>query len=51
MIPHGKHLNVYKGDRVTAGQQLIDGPIVPQDILSVSGDKKLQEYLVKAYMK
>ncbi|MFH1752904.1 MAG: DNA-directed RNA polymerase subunit beta', partial [Candidatus Omnitrophota bacterium] len=46
VIPHGKHLNVYKGDRVTAGQQLIDGPIVPQDILSVSGDKKLQEYLV-----
>jgi len=46
MIPHGKHLNVYKGDRVVAGQQLIDGPVVPQDILKVSGDKKLQEYLV-----
>jgi DNA-directed RNA polymerase subunit beta' len=45
-IPHGKHLNVYKGDKVYAGQQLIDGPIVPQDILRVSGDKKLQEYLV-----
>jgi DNA-directed RNA polymerase subunit beta' len=46
LIPHGKHLNVYKGDKVYAGQQLIDGPIVPQDILRVSGDKKLQEYLV-----
>jgi DNA-directed RNA polymerase subunit beta' len=46
MIPHGKHLNVYKGDKVSAGQQLIDGPVVPQDILKVSGDKKLQEYLV-----
>ncbi|MBL7069598.1 MAG: DNA-directed RNA polymerase subunit beta' [Candidatus Omnitrophica bacterium] len=46
IIPHGKHLNVYKGDKVVAGQQLIDGPVVPQDILSVSGDKKLQEYLV-----
>jgi len=45
-IPHGKHLNVYKGDRVIAGQQIIDGPVVPQDILRVSGDKKLQEYLV-----
>lgn len=45
-IPHGKHLNVYKGDIVTAGQQLIDGAVVPQDILRVSGDKKLQEYLV-----
>ncbi len=46
LIPHGKHLNVYKGDKVFAGQQLTDGPIVPQDILRVSGDKKLQEYLV-----
>jgi DNA-directed RNA polymerase subunit beta' len=46
VIPHGKHLNVYKGDKVFAGQQLIDGPVVLQDILSVSGDKKLQEYLV-----
>jgi DNA-directed RNA polymerase subunit beta' len=46
LIPHGKHLNVYKGDKVYAGQQLIDGPVVLQDILNVSGDKKLQEYLV-----
>ncbi len=46
LIPHGKHLNVYKGDRVIAGQQLVDGPIVLQDVLKVSGDKKLQEYLV-----
>ncbi|MDP2929581.1 MAG: DNA-directed RNA polymerase subunit beta' [Candidatus Omnitrophota bacterium] len=46
LIPHGKHLNVYKGDKVLAGEQLIDGPVVPQDILKVSGDKKLQEYLV-----
>ncbi|MFA6079602.1 MAG: DNA-directed RNA polymerase subunit beta', partial [Candidatus Omnitrophota bacterium] len=46
LIPHGKHLNVYKGDKVFSGQQLIDGPVVPQDILRVSGDKKLQEYLV-----
>jgi DNA-directed RNA polymerase subunit beta' len=45
-IPHGKHLNVYKGDHVTAGQQLVDGPVVPQDILRVSGERKLQEYLV-----
>ena len=45
-IPHGKHLNVYKGDKVYAGQQLIDGPVVPQDILKVSGEQKLQEYLV-----
>ena len=46
IIPPGKHPNVYKGDRVTAGQQLTDGPVVLQDILRVCGDKILQEYLV-----
>ena len=46
LIPHGKHPNVYKGDRVIAGQQLTDGPVVLQDILRVCGDKVLQEYLV-----
>ncbi|HOX54181.1 MAG: DNA-directed RNA polymerase subunit beta' [Candidatus Omnitrophica bacterium] len=46
VIPHGKHPNVYKGDRVTAGQQLTDGPVVLQEILRVCGDKVLQEYLV-----
>ncbi|MDD5120044.1 MAG: DNA-directed RNA polymerase subunit beta' [Candidatus Omnitrophica bacterium] len=46
VIPHGKHPNVYKGDKVSAGQQLTDGPVVLQDILSVCGDKVLQEYLV-----
>jgi len=45
-IPHGKHPNVYRSDRVTAGQQLTDGPVVLQDILRVCGDKVLQEYLV-----
>lgn len=45
-IPHGKHPNVYKGDKVFAGQQLTDGPVVPQDILRVCGDKVLQEYLL-----
>ncbi|PIW65113.1 MAG: DNA-directed RNA polymerase subunit beta' [Candidatus Omnitrophica bacterium CG12_big_fil_rev_8_21_14_0_65_45_16] len=47
LIPHGKHLNVYKGDRVQAGTQLVDGPVVPQDILRVSGERALQEYLVQ----
>ncbi len=46
IIPHGKHPNVYKGDRVFAGQQLTDGPVVPHDILRVCGDKILQEYLL-----
>ena len=45
-IPHGKHPTVYKNDRVFAGQQLTDGPVVPHDILRVCGDKVLQEYLL-----
>ncbi len=46
LIPHGKHLNMYKGDYVQSGQALTDGPIVPQDILRVIGERGLQEYLV-----
>jgi DNA-directed RNA polymerase subunit beta' len=46
LIPHGKHLNVYKGDYVQSGQALTDGPAVAQDILRVCGERKLQEYLV-----
>ncbi len=45
-IPQGTHPIVYRGDKVTAGQQLTEGPIVLQDILRVCGDKVLQEYLV-----
>jgi len=46
VIPHGKHLNVYRGDTVIAGEQLVEGPVVPQDILRVSGEQALQEYLL-----
>jgi len=46
ILPVGKHPVVYKGDRVVAGQQMTDGPIVLQDVLRVCGDKVLQEYLV-----
>ena len=46
LIPHGKHLNVYKGDYVQSGSPLTDGPVVPQDILRVCGERLLQEYLV-----
>ena len=46
LIPHGKHLNVYKGDYVQSGFALTDGPVVPQDILRVCGERALQEYLV-----
>ena len=46
MLPRGVHVNVQDGDRVRAGEQLIDGPSNPHDILSVLGEKELQSYLV-----
>jgi DNA-directed RNA polymerase subunit beta' len=45
-IPKGLHLNVQEGERVRAGEPLIDGPINPHDILSVLGKEALQRYLV-----
>jgi len=46
LIPMGKHIVVFKGDRVRKGQQLTEGPVVPQEILEVCGPQELQEYLV-----
>ena len=40
------HLNVQEGERVRAGQPLMDGPRNPHDILAVLGEKELQAYLV-----
>ena len=45
-LPRGVHVNVQDGDRVRAGEQLMDGPSNPHDILSVLGEKALQSYLV-----
>lgn len=46
LIPHGKHLMVHDGDRVSAGDRLCEGPKDPHDILNVSGDEEVQKYLV-----
>ena len=45
-LPRGVHVNVQEGDRVHAGEPLMDGPSNPHDILSVLGEKALQSYLV-----
>jgi DNA-directed RNA polymerase subunit beta' len=45
-LPRGVHVNVQEGDRVRAGEPLMDGPSNPHDILSVLGEKALQSYLV-----
>ena len=44
-IQRGVHVNVQEGERVRAGDALMDGPKNPHDILSVLGEKALQRYL------
>jgi DNA-directed RNA polymerase subunit beta' len=45
-VPRGVHINVQEGERIRAGEQLMDGPLNPHDILAVLGEKELQSYLV-----
>ncbi|MEW5982508.1 MAG: DNA-directed RNA polymerase subunit beta' [Acidobacteriota bacterium] len=45
-IPRGVHVAVQEGERVRAGDPLMDGPRNPHDILAVLGEKELQKYLV-----
>jgi DNA-directed RNA polymerase subunit beta' len=46
LIPRGVHLSVQDGERVKAGDPLMDGPRNPHDILRVLGEKEVQKYLV-----
>ena len=46
LVPRYIHVNVQDGERVSAGEPLIDGPINPHDVLKVLGEKELQRYLV-----
>ncbi len=46
LVPRSIHVNVQEGERVRAGDPLIDGPINPHDVLEVLGEKELQRYLV-----
>src|SRR3972149_1002355 len=48
LIPKGKHISVREGDRVRAGEPLMDGSANPHDILRVLGVKELAKYLVDA---
>ena len=45
-IPRGKHINVYEGDYIRAGEPLIGGSANPQDILNIKGEVALAKYLV-----
>ena len=45
-VPYGKHILVHENDFMEAGDRLTDGSIAPQDILTIKGPGKVQEYLV-----
>jgi DNA-directed RNA polymerase subunit beta' len=47
LVPHGKHLRVHGNDYVKEGDPLVDGPLVPHDILRISGIEAVQQYLVR----
>ncbi|MBI5599834.1 MAG: DNA-directed RNA polymerase subunit beta' [Deltaproteobacteria bacterium] len=46
LIPKGKHISVREGDRVRAGEPLMDGSANPHDKLRILGVKELAKYLV-----
>jgi DNA-directed RNA polymerase subunit beta' len=47
LVTHSKHLRVHAGDVVRAGEALVDGPLVPHDILRISGEEAVQQYLTR----
>jgi DNA-directed RNA polymerase subunit beta' len=46
LIPKGRHLAVAEGDFVRRGDNLLDGAMVPHDILDVLGVEALAGYLI-----
>jgi len=46
LISKSKHLSVREGDKIKAGEPLMDGAANPHDILRVLGEKQLAKYLV-----
>ena len=47
LVAQGKNLRVHRGDRVEAGEPLVDGPLVPHDILAINGPEAVQGYLLR----
>ncbi|MCZ2342459.1 MAG: DNA-directed RNA polymerase subunit beta' [Bacteroidales bacterium] len=46
-VPAGAQLRIHDREFVKAGDPLVYGPLVPHDILRVSGVEEVQEYLVR----
>ncbi|MGP1346984.1 MAG: DNA-directed RNA polymerase subunit beta' [Phycisphaerales bacterium] len=45
-VPQDRQLLVHSGDQVAAGDPLIDGPLVPHDILRIKGEDALYHYML-----
>ena len=45
-VPQDRHLLVHAGDAVNAGDPLIEGPLVPHDILRIKGEEALYNYML-----
>jgi DNA-directed RNA polymerase subunit beta' len=45
-IAYGKHILVYDGQKVTAGDKLSGGDVDPHDVLAIKGVQAAQDYLV-----
>jgi len=46
LVPKSKHISVHEGDKVKAGEPIMDGLTSPHDVLSVLGEKELAKFLV-----
>ena len=46
-VPTGKHMRVNKGEMVSAGEPLVDGPLVLEDILRINGEEALHQYMLQ----
>jgi DNA-directed RNA polymerase subunit beta' len=46
LLPKAKHITVHEGDYVKAGERLMEGSILPNDILRVLGVEELARFLV-----
>jgi DNA-directed RNA polymerase subunit beta' len=51
LVPRGRHVSVFEGDYVRAGEALMEGSANPHDILRIKGPKELSKYLVDEVQK
>ncbi len=47
LIPPGRYMRVHAGDYVRNGDPLVEGALIPQDILRIKGQEAVQQYLLR----